>query len=1453
MKKISFIALLSIIYPGFVMGYSYTNENHGYSVEQISQSAYNTALSQNSSAPVFKTENTYYKWIAPDLTQYKTAAETDVFVSTTQGEEPFDFLVLDSLGNVSIQHYYPVNFSSSASSTNNRRQIAYDAHLNSLTEDFISNNLSPSLGSTEYGAAIKNRGTIDSVDSNFIFNRVVYVYSDNSGGVYGGAISNGGVISSISGDFIRNYTEATYGISYGGAIYNTGTLTLVNSDFVGNSTNGKKSFGGALFNAGNIGVINGNFINNIANGKSDSNKYGGAIYNYETINSVNGDFISNSAKVGGAIYNNYGIINSINGDFIGNSADNAAAIYNGHNTSAEHVTHSGITDRVIYTINGNFINNSATNNGGAIYNDSNSIIESLSGIFSRNTAQTGGAIYNLGSIGMHNTVRFETSSDTIYNAGTISTDGTIDNKANVYLQSVSGNGNLNLNGYTNAYLTNGQTISQNNLNISENSTLYTATNGLSVNHIVNDGLISLTNGTLEQNISYYAHGGNVEISGSVSGSANKINIDTTNKGALTLTGGTLSKVVSGSGSTVIDGNVVSSVNMAQNTTINSDRTLEVSANNIHSDSLTNNGLLKLSGGTLSENISLYGNTEITGSVTANADKLNVATTNKGVLTLNGGTISNSITGTGGSIVIDGAVIANEVLSQNTTINQNKSLTVSANNIDSNSFTNNGTLNLDGGSLSRNISGNGEIVILEDTTSNVALNQNTTINTGKSLTISASNISANKLTNNGSLLFNGGILSENISEYGDVQNIGNLSANANYLNTDFTNNNTLTLTGGSLQHDISGSGNIIIGGNVVSGVNMAQQTTINNSGSLTVSVNHIKDTNLTNNGTLWFSEGILDKAMSNYGNAGVSGALTANANYLNQNITNTGTLTLTEGVLSKNISGNGNTIINGNVTASANNLKQATRVNSGNLTLTGGTLSTNLTGGTAINTGVLNSVASNIQNSQFINNGTLNLNGGSLSRNISGSGNTTLANVDFGSNHIQIQNGSTVIDGVLQLNIEHLSEDSSVYTGGHLDVIGNLNINPNSELRLVIAPSLLANNQSTGALDLISVSGSRSGDFDYVTNNNMYSISKSGNKYIIYQGSSIADVIQSVNNNPNLVNAGKAWNNGVFANNTVKHEVQYALNYLMQYDAEGYVEGLDNLVPTEANVASISFRNINTGIIKQFSERFNGLKAEGRSGGDIADAKMNIWAQALFNKSEQTGQTKFEADASGVTFGAESIFDDKFMLGIGYTYGKTTTKSGAKTLDGNNSIFSIYAEYDMEDLYLNGGISYGIASYEQSTKYQNTAKFNANTYSLNAAVGYNMGKYTPEIRAIYINTSVDKYKDDAGQEIQYDANSVLSLVPSVKYKDSFTTKSAKVTPEIGLGIIYDIISSDSVAKVDLGSAQYSVYGEKINPFGVNFNIGTGVYVGDWNFAIGYDLEWRNNFISHTGRIKAKYAF
>jgi predicted outer membrane repeat protein len=243
--------------------------------------------------------------------------------------------------------------------------------------------------STLYGGAIYNNGDLNIEDNGYYYNNLAQV---------GGALLNfeSGIINVSSSNYFEN-NRATNG--EGGAIENVGTLSIssgtkfvlneantnggaisnamyINGDFVANANIGDyvlfssntANYGGGLSNISAIAIIGNNNIFEYNMASSE----GGAIYNTKndykdvvgqiTISS-NTKFLNNTAtNLGVAIFNNSGIITIYStASFTNNSSDLGGAIYN-----SEGMINIG-TDS-------SFKSNYTTTNGGAIFNQSNGII-----------------------------------------------------------------------------------------------------------------------------------------------------------------------------------------------------------------------------------------------------------------------------------------------------------------------------------------------------------------------------------------------------------------------------------------------------------------------------------------------------------------------------------------------------------------------------------------------------------------------------------------------------------------------------------------------------------------------------------------------------------------------------------------------------------------------------------------------------------------------------------------------------------------------------------------------------------------------------------------------------------------------------------------------------------------------------------------------------------------------
>ena len=162
----------------------------------------------------------------------------------------------------------------------------------------------------------------------------------------------------------------------GSVIYNKGTVNIYDSIFLNNTA---KSNGGVIYNdQGKLKVLNSSFSNNIA-------ENGAIVYNNNgTINLTKGYFSFNTASRGGVTYDmgNSIIANSI---FKNNNAKvNGGANFNDKNTMT-------IT-------NSNFTNNKAGNYGGAMYNNNYAKMNITSSNLNNNYAPNGGVTANYGTI-----------------------------------------------------------------------------------------------------------------------------------------------------------------------------------------------------------------------------------------------------------------------------------------------------------------------------------------------------------------------------------------------------------------------------------------------------------------------------------------------------------------------------------------------------------------------------------------------------------------------------------------------------------------------------------------------------------------------------------------------------------------------------------------------------------------------------------------------------------------------------------------------------------------------------------------------------------------------------------------------------------------------------------------------------------------------------------------------
>lgn len=287
-------------------------------------------------------------------------------------------------------------------------------------------------------------------------------------------------------------------------------------------------------------------------------------------------------------------------------------------------------------------------------------------------------------------------------------------------------------------------------------------------------------------------------------------------------------------------------------------------------------------------------------------------------------------------------------------------------------------------------------------------------------------------------------------------------------------------------------------------------------------------------------------------------------------------------------------------------------------------------------------------------------------------------------------------------------------------------------------------------------------------------------------------------------------------------------------------------------SSIAAVNITKGVFSAINNQISNrmLNITGRSGGD-EPSNVGIWVQGLANYLKKTGESSFDSYTFGVTTGFDKKFGNDVIFGLGYTYNGTKADVGPSDIDIDGHTLFIYGQYrPINQWHIDTMLSVGMASYKEKLgiSHSNYDIYNFGTklisgYDWNNGFGILGG-------ARFLNITQKDYQNFIGQHTKGDSNSVLTLVGGAKYD---TNISSYLVTNLHINTTYDILRPDDSKVIDIDGIIYHINGGNVKPFGIETGIAFNLYDNNWNFDIGYDLEWHSNFISHTGHIRAKYSF
>ena len=342
-----------------------------------------------------------------------------------------------------------------------------------------------------------------------------------------------------------------------------------------------------------------------------------------------------------------------------------------------------------------------------------------------------------------------------------------------------------------------------------------------------------------------------------------------------------------------------------------------------------------------------------------------------------------------------------------------------------------------------------------------------------------------------------------------------------------------------------------------------------------------------------------------------------------------------------------------------------------------------------------------------------------------------------------------------------------------------------------------------------------------------------------------------------------------SNNHQFNRISEMVNKQAQDGDSSLTSALDDLNDnTQSNLET--GRYIGDIIAKNVADRLNTRPDKnsvyGLAGGDAAEYEPEVWANAVYQAAENSGDLDYSADTKGVIAAVDGKAGKNWTVGAGYAYLQTDLDSGAKSSDIDDHTVFAYTEYGRNSWFANGLAAYHWLSFDQNKKaFGENIKgsFDMQMLGLQALVGRefygcadeHVLRLRPQAGLRYYKISQDGYTDSAGMKYNSADSDILTGVLGVSLTDETEVNGYKVMPKAFVNATYDLQNDDNTTIVHLpNGGSYAIAQESNGKFGVETGIGVEMEVSE-NAKVGltYEYDWRDDYSAHTGLLNLKYAF
>jgi len=331
-----------------------------------------------------------------------------------------------------------------------------------------------------------------------------------------------------------------------------------------------------------------------------------------------------------------------------------------------------------------------------------------------------------------------------------------------------------------------------------------------------------------------------------------------------------------------------------------------------------------------------------------------------------------------------------------------------------------------------------------------------------------------------------------------------------------------------------------------------------------------------------------------------------------------------------------------------------------------------------------------------------------------------------------------------------------------------------------------------------------------------------------------------------------------------------------------LEAAASAVDGGAVVASMGISNQSASIAntRMAALRSGNTVATGMSAGNAASGAQ-YWGQAFgvtADQDDRDGVNGYDANTYGIAVGMETeALSDNMAVGVALTYASTDVDSENATTTNTevDSIqLTVYGDYDLDDrTYVSGQLGYSFN--DNDTTRHNvggttglTAKgnYDSNQISVRAEGGRSYAMegnltLTPSVNVAYMHYDADTYTETGagGANLLVDADALNTFEVGVDVEAAWNLEQADgsvMKPAVRLGVRHDLIGDEFEANNTFTGGGTAFKTEGFDPAQTTFNGGVGVTyfsTNNWDLTANYDVEYKSDYVSHAGLLKAAYNF